>query len=498
MTETAIRAVEAEDHPALIPVGFSDQLYNEDLAPSKKRDWGVYSLFCMWMSDIHSVGGYTFAAGLFFLGLSGWWVFFALVLATFIVMGLMNLTGTAGQRLGVPYPVFARLSFGVRGANLPALIRALVGIAWYGIQTYLASVAVQVLVLKIWPDLGSWTHGGFLGLSGLGWISFLLIWGLQLLLIRRGMETIRRFQDYAGPAIWFVMIALAIYILVKAHGHLNMNFGGPKLSGAGSVLKFFTVMSLVVSYFAALFLNFCDFSRFTPTKRAVRRGNLFGLPVNFIAFAIVATVVTSGSYKVYGKFITDPVDVVARIDSVVVLALGAVTFAIATLGINVVANFVSAAYDLSNLVPKKMDFRRAGLIAAVLSLVVMPWKIYSSPVAVNYFLGALGAFLGPLFGIIIIDYYIVRKQRVALDEAYKLEGEYTYTSGVNLRAIIAFAVSAAITVPIALIHYFQSWSPFAWPIGVVLGAAIYLPLMRGQQVVGTTPAEEQAARAAAV
>ncbi len=490
MSEIAARAAQAQEHPGRIPPGFSPMLYNDDLAPAKERTWGVYSLFCMWMSDIHSVGGYTFAAGLFFLGLNGWWVFLGLVLATGIVMGLMNLTGIAGQRLGVPYPVIARLSFGVRGANLPALIRAIVGIAWYGIQTYLASVAVQVLALKIWPSLQPLTQGGFLGLSPLGWISFLIIWALQLLIIRRGMETVRKFQDFAGPAIWIVMIALAVYIFAKSGGHLTMSFSDKQLSTGQSVLTFFTVISLTVSYFAALLLNFCDFSRFTPTKKAVRQGNLYGLPINFIAFAIVTTVVTSGSFVVFGEFITDPVDVVARLDNVVVLLIGAVTFAIATLGINVVANFVSAAYDLSNLVPKAMDFRKAGLVAAVVSLVVMPWKIYSSPVAVNYFLGALGAFMGPLFGIIIIDYYLIRKQRVAIDELYRAHGAYTYSSGVNTKAIISFLAAAVISVPIALITAFGSWSPFAWPIGVVIAAVVYYTLMRHEQIVGITPEEE--------
>jgi nucleobase:cation symporter-1, NCS1 family len=287
-----------------------------------------------------------------------------------------------------------------------------------------------------------------------------------------------------------VMIALAIYIVVKSGGHLSLNFGGPTLSTGESVLKFCTVVSLTVSYFAALLLNFCDFSRFTPTRKAVRRGNMLGLPVNFIAFAVVTTIVTAGSFRVYGRFITDPVDVVSHINSVAVLVIGAVTFALATLGINVVANFVSAAYDLSNLVPRKMNFRTAGVVAAVLSLLVMPWKIYSSPVAVNYFLGALGAFLGPLFGILMIDYYLVRRQRIALVELYKIDGGYSYSSGVNVRAIVAFVVASVVAAPLALIPAVSAVSPFAWPIGVVIGAAVYFVLMRGQQIIGTTPAEE--------
>jgi NCS1 family nucleobase:cation symporter-1 len=493
MADTAehVTTAVSADHP--LPDGFSTRLYNEDLAPSKERDWGIYSLFCMWMSDVHSVGGYTFAAGLFFLGLNGWWVLFALGLATFVVLGLMNLTGFAGQRLGVPYPVLARISFGTFGANIPALVRAIVGIAWYGIQTYLASVAVQVLLLKMDDGLKSWTDGGFLGLSPLGWLGFLVIWALQLLLIRRGMETIRKFQDFAGPAIWLVMLVLALWIVVKADFSISMDLGDKHLGGWSAVREFFAVISLTVAYFAALLLNFCDFSRFAPNKRAVRWGNLLGLPVNFIAFAIVSAIVTAGSFKVYGEYLTDPVEIVGRMDNVLVLLLGAVTFTIATLGINVVANFVSAAYDISNLLPGKLDFKRAGYVAATLALVVMPWKIFASPTAVNYFLGALGAFMGPLFGILMIDYWVLRKQRVAIPDLYKEGGVYSYGGrGYNPRAVGAFVVAAGITAVLALVGTFSDIAPFSWPIGVVLAAAIYFPLMRNQPIVGTTPAEEEA------
>jgi NCS1 family nucleobase:cation symporter-1 len=193
---------------------------------------------------------------------------------------------------------------------------------------------------------------------------------------------------------------------------------------------------------------------------------------------------------VYGAYITDPVELVSRISLVPVLILGAITFSVATLGINVVANFVSAAYDLSNLVPKKLDFRRAGLVAAVLALLVMPWKLYSSPVAVNYFLGTLGAFLGPLFGILMTDYFLFRKQRVAVEEMYRLHGGYSYTGGVNVRALISFGVAAAVAAPIALLGTFAAAAPFAWPIGVVIGAALYYVLMIGQPVIGEPPAPE--------
>src|SRR3954470_16906374 len=170
----------------------------------------------MWMSDVHSIGGYTFAAGLFFLGLAAWQVGVALLAGIAFVYFMMLLSGRAGQQLGVPYPVLARVSFGVFGANLPALIRAVIAIAWYGIQTYLASVALQVLMLAIWPGLESLTTGRFLGLSAFGWICFLTLSVIQGLISQRGMEMVRRYQDWAGPIVYVVMLALMIWILAEA------------------------------------------------------------------------------------------------------------------------------------------------------------------------------------------------------------------------------------------------------------------------------------------
>ncbi|HAP89664.1 MAG TPA: nitrate reductase [Arthrobacter bacterium] len=458
----------------VIPPGASRRLYNEDLAPAQHRTWGFYSLFAMWMSDIHSLGGYTFAAGLFALGLGAWQVFLALVAGIIIVFFLMNFSGYAGQKTGVPYPVLARVSFGTFGANLPALLRALVAIAWYGIQTWLASRAVIVIALKIWPDLRGLTENNFLGESTLGWLAFLLMWALQLLLLRNGMETIRKFQDWAGPAVWAVMGLLVVYILINAGWNISLDLPGGKAEW-GVTHAFFAAVALTVTYFSTLMLNFCDFSRFAPSRKAVRAANLWGLPVNFIAFSVVSVVVTAGTFKVYGEHIYDPVEIVSRIDSIWVLLLGAVTFAVATLGINVVANFVSPAYDLANAWPSRVDFKRGGLIAAVVSVVVMPWRIFASPVAVNYFLGGLGALLGPLFGIIFTDYFLVRHQHVDVAALFQ-EGKdrpYWYTGGFNPRALVAFVPAASISIVIALVPAFGALAPFSWFIGAALGAGIY-------------------------
>ena len=451
----------------------SPRLINEDLAPAKERHWGTWHLFCMWMSYVHSIGGYTFAAGLFFLGLASWQVLAALIIGILIVYVAMNLTGFAGQRLGVPYPVFSRISFGVFGANLPALIRAVIAIIWYGIQTYLASVAVVVLALRIVPSWKSLATGGFLGLSPLGWACFLLLWVIQLLILVRGMESIRRYQDFAGPAIWVVMFILTAWMVARA-GSLGFNVSSKTLPTGKALLEFFSAISLVVAYFSTLMLNFCDFSRFAPDRRAVVVGNFWGLPINFTAFSLVSVIVTASTIKVFGHAIFDPVEIVGTVPNTFVLILGAITFATATVGINIVANFVSPAYDLANVAPRYINFQRGGMISAVVAILVLPWKIFSSPVAVNYFLGGLAAFLGPLYGIIITDYYLLRRQQVDVDGLFQEEGSpYWYRGGWNPVALAAFFPSAAISAVIALVPAFKTAAPFSWFIGAALGAGIY-------------------------
>jgi NCS1 family nucleobase:cation symporter-1 len=470
--------METVDHEALKALDPSGRLYNDDLAPATERHWRMYSLFAMWMSDIHSIGGYTFAAGLFALGLVGWQVLLALIIGIALVNVGMNWIGYAGQKTGVCYPVLARVSFGVYGANIAALTRAVIAIFWYGIQTWLASVALLVLLVRVFPGIKPLTDGGFLGLSPLGWIAFLALAAVQLLMFSRGMEAVRRLTDVAGPAIWVVMLLLAGWVLVRAHGELSFNFTDKQLTGGQTLHEFLAAIALTVAYFSTLMLNFCDFSRFAPSKRAVTVGNFWGLPVNFIAFSVVSVVVTAGSLAIYGQYVFDPVQLVSRIDNTAAVLLGAVTFTVATIGINIVANFVSPAYDLANAAPKHIDFKRGGVITAVLSVVVLPWKVFANPVAVNYFLGGLGAFLGPLFGIIITDYYLIRRGKVEVADLYRRDAEasYTYKHGFNPNAVTAFVISAVIAAVIALVPAFSAVAPFSWFIGAALGAVIYYSL----------------------
>ena len=466
--------------------GADPRLINEDLAPvpAGQRSWSTYSVFAMWMSDVHSVGGYTFAASLFLLGLSGWQVLLALVIGIGIVNVLMNWIGKPSQQLGIPFPVMARISCGVMGANLAAVIRGVVGIVWYGVQTYFASKAVATLVLLFFPAAASLQATSVLRLDLLGWSCFLFMWFFQLLIFQRGMETIRKFIDFCGPAVYLVMFLLMGWIIHKAGWDaLDLTLSDKVLTGTQSVVAMGSAILLVVSYFAALLLNFGDFSRFAKSEKAMRRGNFLGLPLNFILFAIIVVIVTAGSAKVFGHMIMDPVEIVAKIDNPWAVVLGSVTFVIATMGINIVANFVSPAYDIANLFPKHVDFKKGGLIASILAVVVCPWIFVDSPQAITVFVSVFGAVLAPLFGVMVADYYLVKHQQVKTADLYTMAptGRYHYDGGWNRLGLLSLLVSGAIAVGWELATQLFKALPennFGWVIGAVAGAAIYLVAMR--------------------
>ncbi|WP_375453386.1 NCS1 family nucleobase:cation symporter-1 [uncultured Methylobacterium sp.] len=470
--------------PVLVVTGAHPKLYSHDLAPTapEGRTWGAFSIFAMWMSDVHSVGGYTFAASLFFLGLTGWEVLAAMVVGITIVYVLMNLIGRPSLTYGIPFPVVARMSFGVMGANLAAVLRGIVGIVWYGVQTYFASKAVQVLVLTFWPGAEAYTHGSILGLSPLGWFSFLFMWVFQLLIFLNGMETIRKFIDFCGPVVYLVMFALAIWILAQTGtSSLSLQLSPP---AEGSTLKHIAnAAMLIVAYFAALLLNFGDFSRFARDERAMKVGNFLGLPVNFIVFAVITVIVTAGTVKVFGEAIMDPVAIVERIGNPWVVALGSITFIVATMGINIVANFVSPAYDIANLNPEKIDFRTGGLITSVLSVLVCPWLFVQSPQAITVFVSIFGAILGPMFGIMVGDYYLVKKQRIVLEDLYSLSpsGSLYFEGGWNRMALIALAGSGCVSIGLSLLGAYAvipNVGDWGWLIGAALGALFHVLLMR--------------------
>ncbi len=471
----------AKDVPVIAITGAHPRLYNHDLAPTapEGRTWGVFSLFAMWMSDVHSVGGYTFAASLFFLGLTGWQVLISMLIGITAVYFLMNLIGRPSLRYGIPFPVVARISFGVMGANLAAMVRGVVGIVWYGVQTYFASKAVQVLVITLVPSAVGLTHNSILGLSTLGWFSFLFMWVFQLVIFLSGMERIRRFIDFCGPVVYVVMFAMAIWILSQSgFSSLSLQLSPPAASNAATIGVMANAAMLIVAYFAALLLNFGDFARFAKDEAAMKTGNFLGLPVNFLVFSIITVIVTAGTLKVFGEAIMDPVLIVEKIGNPFVVILGSITFIVATMGINIVANFVSPAYDISNLSPQYINFKMGGLITSILSALVCPWLFVASPAAITLFVSIFGSALGPMFGIMIADYYLVKKQHVAVEDLYTMSpsGAFSYDGGWNHKALIALAVSALLSIGLSLLGAYGvifNVGDWGWLIGAGTGALVY-------------------------
>ena len=474
--------------PTLVITGAHPKLYNHDLAPTapEGRTWGVFSLFAMWMSDVHSVGGYTFAASLFFLGLTGWQVLISMLVGIMAVYFLMNLIGRPSLRYGIPFPVVARISFGVMGANLAAMVRGVVGIVWYGVQTYFASKAVQVLIVTLAPSAEAYTHNSIVGLSTLAWLSFLFMWLFQLLIFLSGMERIRRFIDFCGPVVYVVMFALAAWMLWQTgFSSLSLQLSPPAATASATVGVMANAAMLIVAYFAALLLNFGDFARFGKDEAAMKGGNLLGLPVNFLVFSIITVIVTAGTLKVFGQAIMDPVLIVERIGNPVVVVIGSITFIVATMGINIVANFVSPAYDIANLYPERINFRLGGLITSVLSILVCPWLFVASPQAITLFVSIFGAVLGPMFGIMVADYYLVKRQIVAVDDLYTMSpsGSFHYDNGWNHKALIALAISGALSIGLALFGAYgviANVGDWGWLLGAGTGALLYR-FMSGQR-----------------
>ena len=368
--------------------------------------------------------------------------------------------------------------FGVVGANIPAIIRGLIAVAWYGIQTYLASAALDILLVRVWPALepyGDVDQHGFLGLSTLGYFTYALLWVLQAAVFWTGMDTIRKFIDFCGPAVYVVMFVLCFYLLSKANWNVSLNLSSEQLSGGAVISTMFAATALVVSYFSGPMLNFGDFSRYGRTFKDVKRGNFWGLPVNFTMFSVLTVLTAAATLPVYGELITDPVKTVGKIDNTFAIVLAALTFTTATIGINIVANFVSPAFDFSHVNPQKISWRTGGMIAAVGSVLITPWNLYKSPETIHYTLDTLGAFIGPLFGVLIAHYYLVHKQKVVIDDMFTMDekGVYHYTKGVNPSAVWATVIAAVVAICCVFVPGINQATDYSWFIGCGIGLVVY-------------------------
>lgn len=459
-----------------VPDQVSPQLYNEDLAPTKRenRPWNGYNVFTLWANDVHSLGNYAFAIGLFALGLGAWQIMLAFAIGGILIFGLLTLSGYAGQKTGVPFPVMSRIAFGIRGGQVSALVRGCVAIVWFGIQTYLASAVLRVLLIAVFPSLQTLNTDSILGLSTLGWFTFAFLWVVQTIIASYGMEMIRKYLSFAGPVVLITMLSLAVWLFVKAGGSIALPENNA-LTGGAMWRQIFTGSALWVVIYGTFMLNVCDFTRSAKSKSCITRGNFFGIFVNMLFFAGIVVVLSGAEFKISGQVIENPQDVVETIPNTGLLALACLALTVLTIAVNLLANFVAPIYMFTNLFPQKLNFRGAAVVTAVLGIVILPWNLYDSPVVINYFLEGLGAALGPVFGIIMTDYWVIRRTKVDIPGLYRADtdGPYYYRSGINRRAFIALIPSMIIAVVLALVPTFEVVSGFSWFFGAGLAAVTY-------------------------
>ncbi len=429
-------------------------LHNEDLAPvpMKKRTWTTYNYLALWVGMSINVPSWLLASGLIALGMAWYQAIFTIFLGNVIVLVPMLLISHAGTKFGLPYPVIARASFGVWGANLPALLRAGVACGWFGIQTWIGGTAlfavVGALLLTITGNNDWWTNAAQIAIGTSNpwtvWLCFIIFWLLNILIILRGMEAIKRFENWAAPFLIVVFLVLMVWMIYQAGG-LGPVVDNPGTLGWGG--DFWAVFPLslmgMIAFWSTLSLNMPDFTRFGRSQREQAVGQALGLPTTMTLFPLVGVLTTSATVIVYGEAIWDPVALTGKLDNPIALLVMLAALALATLTTNVAANVVSPSYDFSNAWPSKISFKTGGIITGIIGILIMPWNLLATPeLYIFTWLGFYGGLTGAIAGIIVADYWLIRKTRLSLTDLYKPQGIYRYARGWNWRAVVALVVGA--------------------------------------------------------
>ena len=477
-------------------------LYNEDLAPVRieQRTWTTYSYMALWIGMAVNVPSWTLAAGLIVLGMDWVQAVVTVMLGNVIVLIPMLLNSHAGTKYGIPYPVFARAAFGVIGANLPALIRAGVACGWFGIQTWIGGLAIFGLMGAIFGADSWWSTANGVGFLWVDpqpltlWLSFAIFWAMNLYIILRGMNTLRVFENWSAPFLVGIALLLTIWIVIQAGG-LGPILSQPNAFGGwtgGFWALFFPSLMAMIAFWSTLSLNMPDFTRFGRSQRDQTIGQVLGLPTTMTLFAILAVVTASATAIVYGEAIFNPVDLAARFDNPIVILVSLFALGLATLTTNVAANLVSPSYDFSNTFPKLISFRTGGIITAIIGVLIQPWYLISNPeVYIFTWLGFYGGATGAIAGVLIADYWWVRRTNLRLADLFRTDGgAYRYAAGWNWRAVVALLVGAVLAVGGAytaagtqgpfpadgLIPFLKPLYDYSWVVGLVAAFLLYVVL----------------------
>ncbi len=508
MTPSRSIAVPPTPDLADVPGGLEGSpLWNPDLAPTPPhaRTWSTYNIAALWIGMSVVITTYTLASGLMEQGMTWWQALATILLGNTVVLIPMVLNAHAGTKYGISFPVLCRASFGVYGANIAALLRAAVACGWFGIQTWIGGLALSALLTAAWPQ---WAE-----VQGGTWIAFAAFWLIQVLIILRGTEGVKKLESLAAPLLLLGGGALLVWAM-RAGGGLGTVLRQSERLG-GDVADFWAVcpagLTASVGYWATLSLNIPDFTRYARSQRSQMWGQALGLPTTMTAFAFIGVAVTAATIVVFGEAIWDPVEVIARIGTTEVVIGGALLVVIAQISTNMAANVVSPANDFSNLAPRRISFVTGGLVTAVIGILIMPWRLYSDAAAYIFtWLIGYSSLMGALGGILIADYWILRGQRLSLADLFRPGGRYRYVAGFNLRALLALGLAVAPVLPgflrairtpggtVASPGPLDELYSYAWFVTFALSFVLYLlfsyvvPAGAGRRA-GETPAGEPAA-----
>ena len=512
-------------------------LWNPDLAavPPERRTWGTYNYAALWVALSVNIPTYLLASGMIAGGMNWKQAIFTVFLGNLIVLVPMVLNAHAGTKYGIPFPVFARASFGVLGANIPALLRAIVACGWFGIQTWIGGAAIYQLLAIPYPEISDtahmpawlggnyhleaedlyvtdpgaehestatgtiqsidrergelqlaskgdefrvvlspaavfvkgdhspadlaslqsgaqvWIEGQFKGtrINFAQFLCFIFFWLLNMIVVWAGIETIRWFENLSAPFLLLIGLGLLAWAYREAHGFGPMFSQGSGFKSSGEFFAvFFPSLTAMVGFWATLSLNIPDFTRYARSQRDQIVGQALGLPTTMALYSFIGIAVTSATFVIFGRYIWDPVALLAEFKSKSLVILSMVSLSVATLSTNIAANVVSPANDFSNVWPRKISFKIGGTITGIVGILIMPWRLLERPdVYIFTWLIGYGALLGPIGGVLIADYFVVRRARLHLKELYQMTGRYAYSGGFNLVAVFALLMGIWPNVP---------------------------------------------------
>jgi NCS1 family nucleobase:cation symporter-1 len=464
-------------------------LSNNDLSPTgrSQRTWGTYNYIALWFSMSMEITTYQLASSLIAKGMDWKQALATVLLGNLIVLVPMLLNAHAGTKYGIPFPVFIRAPFGVRGANIPAILRAVVACGWFGIQSWIGGTAIHSMLSVVWPAVAT--------IDGVRWACFLGFWLLNMVIVWRGVESIRHLQAFGAPFMFVMAASLLIWIRIKAGSFGSMLSTPSQFHSTREFLAvFFPSLTAMVGYWATLALNIPDFTRYSKSQNEQVVGQALGLPIAMTLYTFVGISVTSASAVLFGKPIWNPILLIGAFHQPVVAFVALIAVLIATLNVNIGANVVSPSNDFSNLYPRLISFRTGGMITGLLGLAMCPWKLLATPD--SYIFGWLigySALLGPVAGIMVCDYFLIRGTELDVNSLYHREGSYYYSKGVNPRAIAALVAGVGLALLGTVIPQLHFLYDYAWFVGFFVSGAVYLLLMK---LVAPAPLREDSLSAA--